>query len=267
MHGRGSAAVMLLILGTTVLLLAGCTATRLTSVVNPEVGAQGFSRVMVHGNFQDLAYRRAAERTFCAEVEARTTATCIPAETLFFPGEEHSTDEVEATIRGRGIEAVLVIQPTGQGTTSVYLPQSSYTTGSATISGNTVTGSSTTVTYGGYAVKKPWSKYEIYLWSVPDERVTWYATGLTRGNAYVNWEDLVRATARRLVGTLLDDGMLLPARHRRKHDEEGDDAGGENAGGGPLARRPGCPDPFQFGRVSGIESDRGVSLVGSPGVE
>ncbi|MGF1614795.1 MAG: hypothetical protein ACFCVA_13045 [Gammaproteobacteria bacterium] len=134
-------------------LLTGCATTRMTSQINSEVLGRSFGKVLVHGNFQNLEYRQLAEDKICTELSRIATCECLKSSEVFFPGQNYSSDEIASRLNELHIDAVLALQPTGSGKSSTYVPQTSHTTGSATIIGNTVTGSSTTQTYGGYNIK------------------------------------------------------------------------------------------------------------------
>lgn len=188
-------------------LLAGCATTRMASQVNREAGGRSFGKVLVHGNFQNLEYRQLAENKLCAELSA-TGVACLKSAEVFFPGQEYSADQIAERLSELQVDAVLALQPTGSGTSSTYVPQTSHTIGSATVSGNTVTGSSTTRTSGGYNISKPWANYEAVLWATSDGKVAWYATAASGGNAFAGWDDLISSASSKTVSKLVSDGVF-----------------------------------------------------------
>jgi hypothetical protein len=131
---------------------------------------------------------------------------------VFFVGGEYTAQEIDQRLSELGVDGVLVIQPTGAGTSSTYVPQSTSTTGKATITGNTVTGSTRTQTYGGYDIKKPWADYEAYLWSTSDGEMVWYATATSSGNALADWNDLIKSACGKTIKTLVHDRLLRKQR-------------------------------------------------------
>ena len=189
-------------------ILSGCARTRMTSLVNREVLGRSFERVLVHGNFQNLEYRRLAEEKICAELSLITMCECFKSLEVFFPGQGYSSEEIASRLRQLRIDVVLVLQPTGSGTSSIYVPQTYSTTGSATIIGNTVDVSSTTHTYGGYEITKPWATFEAILWETSQGKVAWYATAASRGNAFAEWADLISSAANKTVNKLVADGVF-----------------------------------------------------------
>jgi hypothetical protein len=187
----------------------GCARTNLTSRINPETNSKHFTRILVHGNFPSLAHRQAAEDRLCSKIrQAAPSCECVKALDTFFPGQEYSVDDIATRLTDLQIDGVLVIQPTGSGATTTYVPQSSYTTGTATVHGNTVSGSSTTQTYGGYDVSKPWANYEATLYSTSDGKVAWYATAESTGNAFADWSDLINSVCGKTVNKLTADGLV-----------------------------------------------------------
>jgi hypothetical protein len=189
-------------------LLVGCAITRMTSQVNREAVGRSFSKVLVHGNFQSLENRQLAESKLCAELAGATGVDCLKSADVFFPAQEYSAEQIAERLNELHVDAVLTLQPTGSGTSSTYVPQTSHTTGSGTVFGNTVTGSSTTQTYGGYNINKPWANYEVVLWSTSDGKVAWYATAASEGNAFAGWDDLISSASSKAVSKLVSDGVF-----------------------------------------------------------
>lgn len=201
-----SSSVAAVLLGV---MLVGCATTRITSQVNREVIGRSFGKVLVHGNFQNLEYRQLAESKLCSGLAEATGVACLKSAEVFFPGQEYSAEQIAERLSELQIDAVLTLQPTGSGTSSTYVPQTSHTTGRATVIGNTVTGSSTTQTYGGYYISKPWQNCEAVLWSTSDGKVVWYGTAASRGNAFAGWDDLINSASSKTVSKLVSDGVFL----------------------------------------------------------
>jgi hypothetical protein len=175
---------------------------------NTRLTGRTFSTILVEGNFQSLEHRRLAEERLCSELTNKTTCKCVTSSSAFFPGQEYTPEQIKETLDQIGIDAVLTLQPTGSGTSSTYVPQSSSTTSNAYITGNTVRGSSKTQTYGGYNVNKPWASFEAKLSTSTDGEIVWYATAESGGNAYAGWDNLIKSAAGKTVSTLVRDGVL-----------------------------------------------------------
>lgn len=189
-------------------LLIGCASTRMVSQVNTELASRSFTKILVNGNFQSLEYRQLVEDKLCDELSRITTCIFLKSYDVFFPGQEYSMEQIANRLTELGIDGILIIQPKGSGITSAYVPQMSHTNISAWISGNTVSGSSTTMTYGGYRIGKPWANFEAILWSVADDKVAWYATAITKGYAYNDWGDLVKSASSKTIRKLIADEIF-----------------------------------------------------------
>lgn len=198
----------------SVLSLMGCGAsTDLTSQTNPEFAGRTYNKVMVEANISDLRYRRKTESEFCKRIKDKTTTDCVQSMDVFFPGQAYSNDEMKARIVQQKIDSILVIQASS-GTSSTYVPPTVYTTGSASVSGNTVTGQTTTQAVGGGYITKPWANYQTSLWATQDEKVVWYATGRSRGNAFAKWDDLIESAAEETISHMMEDGVMQePSSH------------------------------------------------------
>ncbi|MEK9509019.1 hypothetical protein WI460_12555 [Gemmatimonadota bacterium Y43] len=160
------------------------------------------------GNFTNLAFRQTAEHQTCKEMNAKTTSDCVPSAGVLFPGQLVTPQSLRDAVEAVGADGVLVLGATGSGNTNVYVPQTTRTTGSATVMGNTVSGQTTSRTYGGYNVSKPWAGFEVVLYSVPLDQQAWYANASAGGNAFSDWGDLINAASESSVERLIDDGVL-----------------------------------------------------------
>jgi len=189
--------------GLLAVCFTSCASTKIASQVNPEVVGRSFSKVLVYGNFSSLSYQQLAEEKLCAGLTQEVDCACVKTSEVFFPTQQYSDEDIAKRLDELGIEAVLTLQSAGSGTSSTYVPQTSHTTGTATVTGNTVTGSSTTQTYGGHDVNKPWANFEADLWSRVDKKIAWYATASSGGNAFANWNDLIASAANKAVSRLL----------------------------------------------------------------
>lgn len=199
------------VLVLVVMSIGGCASTRMTSKVDPVVVERPFRKILVHASFNDLEAREVAEDKLCAEMQNVSVCECAKSVQLFFPGRQYSAEEAAEILLNAGIDGVLILQPTGSGTNSHYVPPTSRTTSSARVSGNSIFGSSTTTTSGGYSVSKPWETYEASLYFVDSGDVVWYATAKASGNRYADAHDLIRSASAKAVEKLLGD-RAIPAR-------------------------------------------------------
>ncbi len=187
---------------------AGCASTRMTSQVNPGYVGRHFNKVFIHGNFQSLEQRHLAEEELCVALARTVPWECLKSAEVLFPGQFYSPEQIRDRLDELGVDAVLVLQPTGSGTSSIYIPPSTHTTATASAYGNAATASSTTYTSGGFNLSMPWTNYEVMLWSRADGQVAWYATAVSSGNEFAGWDDLIRSAARKTVERLAADGII-----------------------------------------------------------
>ena len=103
---------------------------------------------------------------------------------------------------------ILVAAPADAGTRSAWIPSTTTTQGTAAVSGNTVSGRSTSTTSGGFYVDKPWAQYEAALHAMSSGNVVWIASMTSRGNAFADWGDLARSMAKETSEQLLKDGVV-----------------------------------------------------------
>ncbi|MCK4542624.1 MAG: hypothetical protein KAU17_10365, partial [Spirochaetales bacterium] len=97
------------------------------------------------------------------------------------------------------IDGTMIIILTDAYSDQAYIPETTKTTGSATVIGNTIYGESTTDTYGGFYVSKPRVRFEVSLYSVAIGEIVWKATTFTAGNAFAGEKTLVKSLSRKVV--------------------------------------------------------------------
>lgn len=195
-------------------LLAGCARTELASYVDPAYqGRPKFTSAVVfapniplkeRSRIEDVAVEALAERG----VAASRGMDVIP------PTRQMTNEQVADAIIARGFEAVLIIFPTGKGTTETYVPPTYHpgtTTGSATTLGNTTYFNfqqSPGYTTGGFNVSKPVASYRASLIDVRSGAVIWTADASSRGSAFDDYVTLGASMARESVSSLVADGLF-----------------------------------------------------------
>jgi hypothetical protein len=159
--------------------LTNCASTRLTSQSDPSFADKRYNKILVYFESADLELRREAE------IAIRTKLTqyqveCSPAHQLFFPGKNYSDFEATNILESNQIDAVLIIRLLDAGVSSTYIPPTTQTQTKAWISGNYLSGSSTTRSYGGYNINKPWASFSAQLLDVTTQNVVWIASAQTK---------------------------------------------------------------------------------------
>ncbi len=180
----------------------------MTSLVNPEATGLRFQKVLVHGAFWSLGHQKLAEDQICENLVYHTDRECLKSYEVFFPGEDYTAEQIRRKLAALDIDGVLALKPTGAGESSTYLSQMSHTTTTATVIGNAVHGSSTTVTSGGNRLVTQWANYEVFMLSTIDDKIAWYATAASKGNALLGWDDLIWSASRKTVRKLISDGVF-----------------------------------------------------------
>jgi hypothetical protein len=188
-------------------LLGACASTKMTSMRDPSVYASAYQRLLIVAPFSDLESRMQAENAFVAQLANRGIHG-IPSISVFLPTRGYSDEEVSSILGDIGAEGVLLVTMTDAYTQQSYVPGSSTTTGTATLSGNVVNYAGTTQHYGGYYISKPRVHYELRLFDISTGKTSWVATSLTRGNAFAQFDMLIQSLAQTAVQKLQEDGMI-----------------------------------------------------------
>ena len=103
---------------------------------------------------------------------------------------------------------MLTVTLTDSYTQKSFVPGSSKTTGSATLSGNVVNYSSRTQQSGGYYISKPRVRYELKLLDVSTGKTIWVATSRTRGNAFARFDTLIQSLSQTAIRKLQEDKLI-----------------------------------------------------------
>jgi len=187
-----------LLLPILVVLLAGCASTSVTAIRNPAIADISYSRILIVVPFNDLALRGYAETQFVKDfLDAGVTA--LRSMDVVPPIQKYTDAEWNKIIEQHHIDGVMVVSLTNVGSSQSYVPQSSRTTSSASIYGNTVYGRSQTTTSGGYYISEPNMNFEISLFDAATGSIAWKATTYTDGNAYANTNTLLGSLAAEVV--------------------------------------------------------------------
>ncbi len=187
--------------------LTGCASTRMNSQTDVAATTASYSKMTVLVAVGDLGQRQKAEKAFQQKL-AYHGIECVPSHDLFFPGREHSEEEIAGRLQENGIEAILTVNLSNSGTSSTYVPETSQTKINAYSVGNSTSGTATTQTYGGYDIEKPWANFTVELWDLSGGAVTWVASASTGGNAWATGNTLLSSMASKTVSQLAKDGVI-----------------------------------------------------------
>lgn len=191
--------------------LTACVSTDVASQTAPEFHGCQFVRTLVVADVGMLRERTVAEDRIVAglldrRIDAvRSLDVVFAADTL--PQEAFLDHAAKA-----GADAVLVLRVIEEGTNEVYVPPSSHSTFTAVDSGGFVTGYSSTTSFGGRTVFKPWARFRATLIETATGKTAWFADAECLGTAESSSRDLVADVADEIAAQLIADGVLKAER-------------------------------------------------------
>lgn len=183
--------------------ICGCVSTSLRSMKDPAFSG-AFRRIVVIADFEDLALRQDVERGLVKSLRERGF-TGLSFVDMQFSLRDVSGDGIDAAFADMGIDGVLTFSPGDTGSSSVWIPPTSVTYGSAVVAGKTVTGSAQTYTLGGYSVESPWAKFNAKLYDRAARRSVWMASFKSEGGQTGR---LVRSMTEKAAADLVAQGLL-----------------------------------------------------------
>lgn len=189
------------------IFLMSCAATKMTAVRDPAASTLLYRNIVIIAPFSDLESRTIAENAFVQKLSEHGVQG-ISSITLFLPTRTYTEKELLSIIEDAGADGILFVILADAYTKQTYVPQSSTTTGTASLYGNILSYSSQTQHSGGYYISKPRVRYEIRLFDVSTGNTAWLATSLTRGNSFAGFNTLVQSLARTAVQKLNEDGLI-----------------------------------------------------------
>ena len=182
----------------------GCAWTDVTSIKNPQLSNIQFSKIMVTYAVKDMALRKYSEYAFINNLN-KNGINAVASIDLLPPIKDYSDEELGSILRKNQIDGVMEVLFTDAYSSKHYVPKTSYTYGSASLYGNNLYGSSTTLYSGGQSYSKPRTKYEINVWAINLGKIFWKATTLTKGNAYAGSKTMIDSLAQEVVEKFISD--------------------------------------------------------------
>ena len=181
-----------------VLFASGCMKMNMTSQVNRAAVPEQIQRVLVVGDFSDLALKESAETRLCDELISKTRSLCFRSFDYASPGVGPNAAIQEAAPKVNA-DAFLLLRQVGGDSLREDLQKIECTRDTCASAGPS-----------GIRVTKLTGSYEINLYVPDGDSPVWYATSSASGNAFHDWQDLVSATAAKAVEKLMEDGVLKP---------------------------------------------------------
>jgi len=196
-----------LLLMLIVIYLSGCASTILNTIKNPELSEVKFRKLLIVAPFSDIGLRKQTENSFVAEFNS-SGVSAISSIELIPPLKDYNEQELLKILEQNNIDGVLVVALQDYWTSQAYIPKSSSSQGSASLYGNSLYYKSYTQEYGGYYISKPRVKFEIRLFDSKSGQVAWLATSFTRGNAFADYNTLVKSLAKEVVKKLREENVI-----------------------------------------------------------
>ncbi len=189
--------------------LCGCATTSIVTQSDPEYPNQRYYKLLVHFDFADLSQRIYAEN-YAVDKIARAGGHAVQAHKVFFVAREYSKEQYAAALLTHGVDAVLLVTPTGAGSTTsaFYLPETKETTGTSYISGNTVYTRQKTTTTKAVSFEELWANFDIELIDPGMAAVVWFASAKSGGDIFSGWLDVIKSVARTTVDYLIKDKKI-----------------------------------------------------------
>lgn len=190
------------------LSLAGCTHTRVVSERDPAIPLESYDTVLVEAVLGELATDRAAEDNAVKEL-TRLGYHAMGVSELFFSQREYDDAQRAQILDDNGVEAILIIEQTGSGFDSEFIPASYVRESRTEIEADGSARSETVEQFKeAEQVDKPWAVYEARLFDLRDDRLVWYAEAEANAGRSRDHHDLGKAASGELARRLADDEML-----------------------------------------------------------
>jgi hypothetical protein len=160
-------------------LTSGCVATAVHSTLRPGSSGKAYSKVLVNVDSPDLADRSKWESTIGYKLSQLGVEQSYH-HILFFPGESHSADEVQARMKKNGIQAMLTMKIGSQGTK----PES------------------------GLSYATLWANFEARLMNADTGVIDWMGSATSRGREGGDLGELWNSAIDKFIDELRKSGML-----------------------------------------------------------
>lgn len=200
----------------TGLMLAGCapqTTTRGTSFVDPAYRATVFTALVVEAE-TTIQERDIIERSAVARLRV-AGLTAQPSLDIFPPTREYSQTTKKQMLAKTGMQALLVVTPSGKRVIEDYSPPSHFPMygGYGHHGGRGHSGFGTGFGYGTYdpgmIYREPQADYIASLYTLPGFKRAWTGEFTAQGSSGMDFDDVAGRFADELVERLAADGMVV----------------------------------------------------------
>ncbi len=195
-----------------VVMLAGCaqqTATKGKSFIDPAWNGARVTSILIEVQQADLQERDAIERASVAALnEAGIRA--VPSIDVFLPTRTYTAAERKKLARDTGVDAILIVTPTGRAIDRTYTPPSGprpyggFGWGSG---GYRYTGVGIGIDTG-LLLEEPVATYNAILAPLSTDKTIWVGDFTTKGPTGMSFSTVGARFANYLVRQLKSDGMI-----------------------------------------------------------
>ncbi len=192
-------------LALIIIFFSGCASTNLTSVKDTEFRNASYGKILIISSFTDLMFRKNIEYRLAYYLQKKVEV--VAGIDFLPPTRTYSEAEIDAAIIKNNIDAILVASLKDFWESQYALPESTVSTGSASVVGNVLTYSVQETKYGG-VVSKPRVTFECRLFDAQSGKCAWLASTLTKGNAFAGFSTLADSLAFSVAAKMWKDGVL-----------------------------------------------------------
>lgn len=199
------------------ILLTACNATtRMSGFVDPKYKNDfQTNNILVAGIGMSLEEQRALEDSFATAFSPYNVSILSGLE-VFPPTRDFSNKDVVKIAKQSGADTILLVSSDDRAIDESYVPptyhpgtSTSYVSGYgnyATIN----TYHSPGYTTGGYTLDKPKMSVSAVLINTKNKDKIWTGDGISSGNAFANFTDLINNTAKTTVNELAKESLIRP---------------------------------------------------------
>lgn len=189
------------------LLLVGCTSTKLISFNDKSPSTKPFHKILVTVPSYDLDSRIKSEVAFVRQL-SKYSIEVIPSTQMIGATRIYTSEELQDILSENQIDGLLLIRSMNSDSKQPALPDLSINGSKAILSADTVYDSRSAPRTAEFQAFVPRLHYEIRLYDVKTAESVWVATSMTKGNVYTQFDQMMTSLANTTVARLRKDGYL-----------------------------------------------------------
>ncbi|MGH1374505.1 MAG: hypothetical protein ACRBBW_20885 [Cellvibrionaceae bacterium] len=182
---------------TGLLMLVGCATTKMKTYVDPDYAGKQYSKILVNAPNANFEFKEILLDSFCKGLKDRGVE-CVVQDDLFPPTRTYSNQAAKDRIAELGIDGWLTVNLGAGGSSSRYM--GSHVFGSATTTGNTISGSSNSIAMHSFSRQQG---YSIEMYDTKSERKAFVMSASTSASGLANITNSVFAKS--LAKKIIDE--------------------------------------------------------------